>query len=92
MPERYNFVTENFEDRKKGISIVNELQEFANHVLLHEFNRYGGGVGYFISGQSVEVDSNAGCIELTTCLQVAGIAAVFINDPAEYGVILKKEA
>lgn len=90
MPERYNFITENFDDRKKGVEIVDELHEFAEHVLLHEFTRIGGGQSYFISGQSIEEDSNAGCWELRNCLQSHGIAGVFINDPHEYGVILKK--
>lgn len=88
--ERYNFVTENFDDRKKGIEIVEELNEFAEHVLLHEFTRIGGGQSYFISGQSIEEDSNAGCWELRNCLQSHEIAGVFINHPAQYGAILKK--
>lgn len=100
MPERYNFVTENIDDFKKAIALVGELGEFCNNVMVHEFKRIGISLqdgkavdtstrSYFITGQSIEVDSNAGCIELRTLLQGEGVAAVFINHPSEHGAILK---
>jgi len=98
MPERYNFVTENIDDLRKAQAIANELSAFCNNVHVHEFKRWvgklvnqkyqdDGSVSYFITGQSVEVDSNAGCYELRGCLEEAGIAAVFINCPTEAGGI-----
>jgi hypothetical protein len=90
--ERYNFATECFDDRDKGIRIVAEMEEFAEHVHLHEFTRIGGQVSYFITGQSIEVDSNAGCWQLRSCMQSHETAAVFINDPFNHGIILKREA
>lgn len=98
MSERYNFVTENIDDFKKASALVGELGEFCNNVMVHEFKRIGISLedgkavdtstrSYFITGQSVEVDSNAGCYELRSHLEEAKIAAVFINCPTETGTI-----
>ncbi|HEY4288257.1 MAG TPA: hypothetical protein VGN00_14230 [Puia sp.] len=87
MPERYNFVTDNLGDRAKAIEAIAELNEFANNVMLHEFERYDRKPGYFITGQSIEVDSNAGCYELIAMCQAHELAAVFINGPSEMGII-----
>lgn len=98
MPERYNFVTENIDDFKVATAIVGQLGDFCGNVMVHRFERIGSRlVGgkceetvnfyYFISGQSIEVDSNMGCDELRTCLQEAGVVAVFINGPTETGAV-----
>lgn len=98
MPERYNFVTENIDDFKKATAVVGQLGDFCINVMVHRFERIGArmvddkcektvSVSYFITGQSIEIDSNAGCFELRNCLQDANVAAVFINDPTQTGAI-----
>lgn len=98
MPERYNFVTENIDDLRKAKAVAMELNEFCINVHVHEFKLFGGklyhdkyvdngSVSYFITAQSIEEDSNAGCYRLRGCLEEAGISAVFINCPTEAGTI-----
>ena len=87
MPERYNFITENIDDHAKAAELLVDLKEFCDQVRLHEFDRIGGGKGYFIAGQSIEEDSNAAPLDLRLCLEGMAVAAVFINDPTEIGAI-----
>lgn len=96
--ERYNFVTDNIDDLEKVSELVSLLQDICTVVFIQSYKiisvKLVEGVlvktyttRYFISGQSLEVDSNCGCIELRNILNDEGVAAVFINGPTETGVI-----
>lgn len=87
MPERYNFVTENIDELEKAIAIAGDLGEFSENVIVNKYLRYDRRLAYFITGQSIEIDSNCGPIELRSLLEGERIAAVFINHPSETGTI-----
>lgn len=80
MPERFNFITSNIEDLAKAQQLMEDAGEFAQCLTLNHYVGYDLVDRYFISGQAIEVDSNAAPLELRLCFENEDITVAFVND------------
>lgn len=80
MPERFNFVTSNMEDLAKAQDLMNDAEAFAICLTLNKYQGFDGVERYFISGQAIEVDSNAAPLDLRLCFENEGVVVAWLND------------